>query len=119
MSLSESGEWFPIHGDTDVRLRTARKLFSLIDTHREHAYSPGKLANAAARVARTRSARDDERFWRALMKALGPAGRAEVLVGLGDPAAALRVLMGTPEGEWAGGGLCERVAMYEKVKVLA
>lgn len=85
-----------------MKLRIARKLAKAVGTPRESAYSPAQLARALNRVDRTPQAREDARFWDALMRELGPVGRARVLAGTGAPGLALDLLMRTPEAEWPG-----------------
>lgn len=83
-----------------MRLRTAMKIRNAIDTPRESAYSRAQLNRALARFDRTRSAREDHDFFWALMRRLGPPGRAHLLARLGKPGMALDLLMRTPEDQW-------------------
>lgn len=85
-----------------MKLRIARKLVKAIGTPREKAYTPAQLDRALSRMERTKDSREARDFWFALMREIGPVGRAKVLAGTGAPHMALDLLMRTPESEWAG-----------------
>lgn len=92
-----------------MKLRVARKILKAVGTPDESRYSNQQIGRAELRVSRTRSAREDERFWFALMDRIGVEGRAELLARSGAPGRAFDLLM----REWAepkGGQSCRSVA---------
>jgi len=76
-----------------MKLRTAEKILSRVGTPDEQRYSQFQIQKARARMDRTQSSRDAERYWSYLMDRLGVDGRAKVLNGLGHAGDAFRVLM--------------------------
>jgi hypothetical protein len=82
-----------------VKLRIARKILKAVGTPDQARYSDHQVGRANRRMARTRSAKEADRFWFALMDRIGVDGRAEVLARSGAPGMAFDLLMrqGEPE----------------------
>lgn len=76
-----------------MRLRTARKIYKSIGSHREACYSIRQRADAIRRVDRTREMRDAERLWGRMLADFGADGCAKVLSSVGEPGMAFRLLM--------------------------
>ncbi len=74
-----------------MRLRLARKIWKAIGEEREHCYRKGTLKAAMDRYESTESSKAIRDNWHALMKRIGPEGRAFV-IRRSMPAAALRIL---------------------------
>ena len=85
-----------------MNLRTARKIANAVGTPRQHRYREDQIRRAADRIERTRDCRENMTYWHALMRFLGPAGRAELMGGWEDTAGALALLLRTPEDSWEG-----------------
>jgi hypothetical protein len=85
-----------------MKLRTALKIRKAVGGPREMCYSDRQKTAALDRYERTKSAKADKAFFYALMTGFGAEGRAELFRRWGDPAEALRILMGAPEGRWKG-----------------
>lgn len=80
-----------------MRLRCAKKICCYVSR-----YTPGRVAAAERRMDRTASARGARAYADALIRYLGPEGRARWLARRGKLASALELLVSTPEEEWAG-----------------
>lgn len=76
-----------------MKLRTARKIIKAVGTSDERRYRDDQIGAASARVERTRTAKEDERFYRDLMDSLGVEGRVELLFALGEYEKAMDLLM--------------------------
>jgi hypothetical protein len=82
-----------------VKLRIARKILKAVGTPDQARYSDHQVGRANRRMARTRSAKEEVRFFIALMDPIGMDGRAEVLARSEAPGMAFDLLMrqGEPE----------------------
>jgi hypothetical protein len=76
-----------------VKLRIAKKILKAVGTPDEARYSDYQIGRANRRMARTRSAKEADRFWFALMDHLGVDGRAKLLARCGAPGMAFDLLM--------------------------
>jgi hypothetical protein len=82
-----------------MKLRIARKILKTVGTPDQARYSDHQIGRANRRMARTRSAKEADRFWFALMDHLGVEGRANVLVRSGASGMAFDLLMREGDSE--------------------
>jgi hypothetical protein len=82
-----------------VKLRIARKIMKAVGTPDESRYSNSQVGRANRRMARTRSAKEEVRYFITLMDHLGVDGRAEVLARSGAPGMAFDLLMREGDSE--------------------
>lgn len=85
-----------------MNTRVAQKVMHNVYRNRKLRYKPTTIARADQIDGRGwQRFKDENQWWFDLMEFLGPSGRAE-LVGKRNPAAALKILMESPEDEWEG-----------------
>lgn len=66
-----------------MKLRIAKKVIDKVANGSK--YRQSTVNRALSRHAKTKSCKDDEKYWNALMFSIGPSGRAELLSGWGMP----------------------------------
>jgi hypothetical protein len=76
-----------------MKLRIAKKILNCVGTGRIDCYTRGQVTAALARDAKTASSKAADQCWHGLMRHLGAEGRADLFVGWGMPATALRILV--------------------------